>query len=79
MHSTVHRKLFFTPAATLSLGGYTHKAIAHAMNITTAQAKTHLGKARYVLGHTLDNQRQSPQPHPIRHRHSIEFRRQVLF
>ena len=42
-------------AATLRLGGYTHKAIAHAMNITTAQAQAHLGKARYVLGHTLDN------------------------
>jgi DNA-directed RNA polymerase specialized sigma24 family protein len=42
-------------AATLRLGGYTHKAIAHAMNITTAQAKDHLGKARYVLGHVWDS------------------------
>ena len=42
-------------AATLKLGGYTHAAIAHAMNITPAQAKAHLGKARHTLGHIWDN------------------------
>lgn len=42
-------------AATLRLGGYTHAAIAHAMNITPAQAEAHLGKARHTLGHVWDN------------------------
>ena len=42
-------------AATLRLGGYTHAAIAHAMNITPAQVKAHLGKARHTLGHVWDN------------------------
>ena len=55
MYSTVHRKLFLSPAATLRLGGYTHAAIAHAMNITAAQAEAHLGKARHTLGHVWDN------------------------
>lgn len=55
MHCTVHRKLFFIPAATLRLGGYTHKEIAKLMDITTAQAEAHLGKACHTLGHVWDN------------------------
>ena len=46
---------FSPPAATLSLGGYTHKEIAKQMGITPAQAEAHLGKARYVLGHVWDS------------------------
>jgi DNA-directed RNA polymerase specialized sigma24 family protein len=42
-------------AATLRLGGYTHAAIAHAMNITPAQAEAHLSKARHTLGHVWDS------------------------
>lgn len=42
-------------AATLRLGGYTHAAIAHAMNITPTQVKAHLGKACHALGHVWDN------------------------
>ena len=41
--------------ATLRLCGYTHKEIAKQMNITPAQAKAHLGKARHTLGHVWDN------------------------
>lgn len=42
-------------AATLRLGGYTHKEIAKQMGITPAQAEAHLGKARHTLGHIWDN------------------------
>ena len=42
-------------AATLRLSGYTHKEIAKLMDITTAQAEAHLGKACHTLGHVWDN------------------------
>ena len=42
-------------AATLRLGGYTHKEIAKQMDITPVQAEAHLGKARHTLGHVWDN------------------------
>ena len=42
-------------AATLRLGGYTHKEIAKKMGIKTTQVKAHLGKARHTLGHVWDN------------------------
>ena len=42
-------------AATLRLGGYAHKEIAKQMDITPAQAKAHLGKARHTLDHVWDN------------------------
>lgn len=42
-------------AATLRLGGYTHKEIAKKMGIKTTQVKAHLGKACHTLGHVWDN------------------------
>ena len=55
MYSTVHRKLFLSPAATLRLGGYTHKKIAKKTDIKTTQIKAHLGKAHHPLGHAWDS------------------------
>ena len=79
MYSTVHRKLFLSLAATLRLGGHTHKKTAKIMGIKTTQIKAHLDKARHALGHVWYN-KTPPKANSILIEESTitEYRRHIL-